>query len=302
MEKITINSTVGNIRLDKILASELEELSRTQIQEWISNGHVVVNHKVEKASYKVKIGDCIEIDVPKHVELDVEPEDIPLDIVYEDSDVIVINKPSGMTVHPSSGVMSGTLVNALLYHCKDLSGINGVNRPGIVHRIDKETSGLLMVAKNDKAHKSLSEQLKDHSVTRRYVALVHGSIPHEHGKIDAPIGRDSKDRQKMAVTKQNAKEAVTNFRVLERYKDMCLIECRLETGRTHQIRVHLSYIGYPVYGDPKYGLRKDDTTYGQYLHAKILGFVHPTTGKYMEFDSELPSYFKQKIAELEEVL
>lgn len=302
MEKITINSTVGNIRLDKILASELEELSRTQIQEWISNGHVVVNHKVEKASYKVKIGDCIEIDVPKHVELDVEPEDIPLDIVYEDSDVIVINKPSGMIVHPSSGVVSGTLVNALLYHCKDLSGINGVNRPGIVHRIDKETSGLLMVAKNDKAHKSLSEQLKDHSVTRRYVALVHGSIPHEHGKIDAPIGRDSKDRQKMAVTKQNAKEAVTNFRVLERFKDMCLIECRLETGRTHQIRVHLSYIGYPVYGDPKYGLRKDDTTYGQYLHAKILGFVHPTTGKYMEFDSELPDYFKQKKAELEEVL
>ncbi|MFV0395798.1 MAG: RluA family pseudouridine synthase, partial [Coprobacillaceae bacterium] len=189
---------------------------------------------------------------------------------------------------------------ALLFHCKDLSGINGVHRPGIVHRIDKETSGLLMVAKNDKAHKNLSEQLKEHSVVRRYIALVHGSIPHEHGKIDAPIGRDSKDRQKMAVTENNSKRAVTNFTVIERFTDMCLVECRLETGRTHQIRVHLGYIGYPVYGDPKYGKRKDDQSHGQYLHAKILGFVHPTTNEYMEFDSDLPDYFETKIEELEE--
>lgn len=302
MEKITINITEEQSgRLDKLLANHLVEMSRTQLQEWISNGHVLINDKIEKASYKVKVGDVICIDVPENEELDIEPENIPLDIVYEDSDVVVVNKPSGMIVHPSLGIVSGTLVNALLYHCKDLSGINGVNRPGIVHRIDKETSGLIMVAKNDKAHQSLCEQLKEHSVTRRYVALVHGSIPHEYGKIDAPIGRDSKDRQKMAVTKTNSKEAVTNFTVIERFQDMCLVECRLETGRTHQIRVHLSYIGYPVYGDPKYGKRKDDTTHGQYLHAKILGFVHPTTNEYMEFDSDLPDYFEQKIEELEEL-
>lgn len=302
MEKITISiDELQSGRLDKLLASHLVDMSRTQLQEWISNGHVLINGNIEKASYKVKVGDEIVIDVPENEDLDIEPEDIPLDIVYEDSDVIVVNKPSGMIVHPSLGIVSGTLVNALLFHCKDLSGINGVNRPGIVHRIDKETSGLIMVAKNDKAHQSLSLQLKDHTVTRRYIALVHGSIPHEFGKIDAPIGRDSKDRQKMAVTKVNSKEAVTNFTVIERFKDMCLVECRLETGRTHQIRVHLAYIGYPVYGDPKYGKRKDDTTYGQYLHAKILGFVHPTTNEYMEFDSDLPDYFEQKIEELEEL-
>lgn len=300
MEKMLINIEQENVRLDKILSSLLEEMSRTQLQDWIVEGHVKVNGKKEKASYKVKMGDVVEIEVPENENLDIEPEDIPLNIIYEDSDVIVVNKPSGMIVHPSVGITSGTLVNALLYHCKDLSGINGVNRPGIVHRIDKDTSGLLMIAKNDKAHKSLSEQLKEHSVTRRYIALVHGSIPHEHGKVDAPIGRDSKDRQKMAVTKMNSKDAVTNFRVIERFGDMSLIECRLETGRTHQIRVHMAYIGYPVYGDPKYGLRKDDQTYGQYLHAKILGFIHPTTEEYMEFDSELPEYFEQKIEDLEE--
>lgn len=302
MEKITISvSELQSGRLDKLLASHLEDMSRTLLQEWITNGHVLINGGIEKASYKVKVGDEIVVDVPENENLDIEAEDIPLDIIYEDSDVIVVNKPSGMIVHPSLGIVSGTLVNALLFHCKDLSGINGVNRPGIVHRIDKETSGLIMVAKNDKAHQSLSLQLKEHTVIRRYVALVHGSIPHEYGKIDAPIGRDSKDRQKMAVTKVNSKEAVTNFTVIDRFKDMCLVECRLETGRTHQIRVHLAYIGYPVYGDPKYGKRKDDITYGQYLHAKILGFVHPTTNEYMEFDSDLPDYFEQKIEELEEL-
>lgn len=298
MSEVSFVVDVNNIRLDRFLSGRLENASRTLIQDYISNGYVQVNQKIEKASYKVKIDDMITVQIPKNTELDILPEEIPLDIVYEDHDVIVINKPSGMIVHPSSGITSGTLVNALLYHCNDLSGINGITRPGIVHRIDKETSGLLMVAKNDHAHASLSKQLKDHTVTRKYIALVHGSIPHEFGKIDAPIGRDEKDRQKMAVTKKNSKEAITNFRVLKHYQDMTLIECRLETGRTHQIRVHLSYIGYPVYGDPKYGKRKDDTTYGQYLHAKTLGFVHPSTNEYMEFDSSLPDFFQEKLEEL----
>ena len=266
----------------------------------INQGLVLVNQKMEKPSYKIKIGDQIEIIVVDNTDLDLEPENIPLNIVYEDDDIIVVDKPSGMIVHPSPGIVHGTLVNALLYHCDDLSGINGVNRPGIVHRIDKETSGLLVVAKNDHAHRMLSQQLRNHDMTRSYIALVHGLIPHQHGKVDAPIGRDSKDRQKMAVTMHNSKRAVTNFTVLRRYRSMSLIECRLETGRTHQIRVHMSYIGYPVYGDPKYGWRKDDQTYGQFLHAKKLGFIHPTTNKYMEFESELPEYFKQKLIQLQE--
>ena len=266
----------------------------------INHGLVLVNQKMEKPSYKIKIGDQIEIIVVDNTDLDLEPENIPLNIVYEDNDIIVVDKPSGMIVHPSPGIVHGTLVNALLYHCDDLSGINGVNRPGIVHRIDKETSGLLVVDKNDHAHRMLSQQLRNHDMTRSYIALVHGLIPHQHGKVDAPIGRDSKDRQKMAVTMHNSKRAVTNFTVLRRYRSMSLIECRLETGRTHQIRVHMSYIGYPVYGDPKYGWRKDDQTYGQFLHAKKLGFIHPTTNKYMEFESELPEYFKQKLIQLQE--
>ncbi len=297
MEKRRLEISEENIRLDKFIMNEIPELSRTIIQEYIKDGNVLVNGKVEKASYKVKFNDDVEVTIPDNKDMDVLPEDIPLDIAYEDSDVIVVDKPSGMIVHPSAGIYSGTLVNALLYHCKDLSGINGVNRPGIVHRIDKETSGLLMIAKNDKAHQSLSEQLKEHSVVRRYVALVHGVIPHTHGKINAPIGRDVNDRQKMAVTKVNSKEAITNFTVLERFDDMTLIECRLETGRTHQIRVHMSYIGYPVYGDPKYGKKKDDQSHGQLLHARILGFIHPTTGEYMEFTSPLPDYFQAKLKE-----
>lgn len=290
------------LRLDKVLTSELTDLSRTQVQDWINSGCILVNGKVEKASYKTKLDDEIIINVPENKNLDINPENIEIEVVYEDNDVIVVNKPSGMIVHPSQGIVSGTLVNALLYHCKDLSGINGVNRPGIVHRIDKETSGLLVVAKNDKAHQALSNQLKDHEVSRKYVALVHGVIPHEYGKINAPIGRDSKDRQKMAVTKHNGKDAVTNFAVIERYGDKTLIECRLETGRTHQIRVHLSYIGYPVYGDPKYGKRKDDFTHGQYLHAKILGFTHPTTNEYVEFECDIPDYFQERINELQKEL
>ncbi len=301
MEKINIVvEENANWRLDKIVAKKMPEFSRTRIQEMINQGLVLVNQKMEKPSYKIRIGDQIEIIVVDNTDLDLEPENIPLNIVYEDNDIIVVDKPSGMIVHPSPGIVHGTLVNALLYHCNDLSGINGVNRPGIVHRIDKETSGLLVVAKNDHAHRMLSQQLRNHDMTRSYIALVHGLIPHQHGKVDAPIGRDSKDRQKMAVTMHNSKRAVTNFTVLRRYRSMSLIECRLETGRTHQIRVHMSYIGYPVYGDPKYGWRKDDQTYGQFLHAKKLGFIHPTTNKYMEFESELPEYFKQKLIQLQE--
>lgn len=296
--KIRIIEEQSGKRIDKVLAQMLPDFSRTQIQQLITGGHVCVNDKVVKASYKVESQDEVLVHIPEPESSDILPENIPLKIVYEDQDVIVVDKPSGMIVHPSAGIYTGTLVNALLYHCQDLSGINGVMRPGIVHRIDKETSGLLMVAKNDMAHQSLSEQLQEHTVTRRYLALVHGLIPHEFGRIEAPIGRDPHDRQKMTCTDKNAKEAITNFKVLERFKDMSLVECRLETGRTHQIRVHMQYIGYPVYGDPQYGLRRDDTTHGQYLHAKILGFIHPRTGEEMYFESDLPDYFEEKLTEL----
>ena len=300
METIKITVEIENVgqRLDKFLTLNLKKMSRTQIQQLIHNKNVMINDKVVKASYKVEAGDICCIMIPEPENTDILPEDIPLDIVYEDQDVVVVNKPTGMIVHPSAGIYSGTLVNALLYHCHDLSGINGVMRPGIVHRIDKETSGLLMVAKNDMAHQSLSQQLQEHTVVRRYIALVHGLIPHEFGRIEAPIGRDPHDRQKMTCTDKNAKEAITNFKVIERFKDMSLVECRLETGRTHQIRVHMQYIGYPVYGDPQYGLRRDDTTYGQYLHAKVLGFIHPRTHEEMYFESDLPDFFVKKISEL----
>lgn len=287
-------------RLDKYLNIVFPDYSRTKIQDMIKKGNIKINGKVEKASYKVCENDNVEILIEDPVACDILPENIPLDIVYEDDDVIIINKPSGLIVHPSAGIYTGTLVNALLYHCKDLSGINGVQRPGIVHRIDKETSGLLMVAKNDNAHQSLSEQLQEHSVVRRYWALVHGVIPHDYGRIEAPIGRDTNDRKKMCCTDKNSKEAITNFKVLERFDKMTLVECKLETGRTHQIRVHMSYIGYPVFGDPLYGKRKDDTSNGQYLHAKILGFKHPVTGEELLFDSELPEYFERKLNELKE--
>lgn len=296
--EIVVTNEYINERLDKYLAGVLVDLSRTRLQQFIAEGHILVNGKVEKSSYKLQNNDLIEIELPEDKEMDIEAEDIPLDVIYEDNDVIVVNKPTGMIVHPSVGINSGTLVNALLYHCKDLSGINGVIRPGIVHRIDKETSGLLMVAKNDFAHRNLSEQLREHSVERKYVAIVHGVINHEFGKVNAPIGRDPKDRQKMTVTDINAKEACTNFRVIERFKDATLIECRLETGRTHQIRVHMQFIGHPVFGDPKYGYKKDDCSFGQYLHAKTLGFVHPSTGEMVSFDSPLPKEFDELINKL----
>lgn len=288
----------AKMRLDKYLAANEESLSRSRIQSLVEEGQVRVNGNVQKANYKVKANDAIVLEVEDDRELEVEPENIPLDIRYEDEDVIVINKPKGMVVHPANGNQNGTLVNALLYHCKDLSGINGVLRPGIVHRIDKDTTGLLIVAKNDMAHTSLSKQLQTKTVNRLYYALVHGVIPHDFGTIDAPIGRDVNDRQKMAVTATNSKDARTHFKVIERFKEYTLVECRLETGRTHQIRVHMQYIGHPVVGDEKYSYRKTMKTGGQLLHAHQLTFVHPRTNETMTIEAPLPAQFEEILEEL----
>ncbi|WDV07713.1 RluA family pseudouridine synthase [Lysinibacillus irui] len=293
----TIEEQQQGERIDKALSSLQTEWSRTQIGNWISEGIIQVNGEAVKAKYKVKAGDIIAIDVPEVEELDVVAENLDLDIFYEDADVLVVNKPKGMVVHPAPGHMTGTLVNGLMYHCKDLSGINGVLRPGIVHRIDKDTSGLLMVAKNDTAHESLVNQLVNKTVTRKYIALVHGHIAHDKGTIDAPIGRDQKDRQKQAVV-DNGKHAVTHFQVVERFGDYTLVECRLETGRTHQIRVHMNYIGFPLVGDPKYGPKKTIDFGGQVLHAATLGFDHPSSGEYLEFEVPLPADYEQLLKDL----
>lgn len=295
MDKYTyqIDEEKKGLRIDKALSELNEEWSRNQVQLWIKEGHVLVNGSTVKTNYKASAGDNIEVEIPELMELDAVPEEMDLDIYYEDADVLVVNKPSGMVVHPAPGHTSGTLVNGLMAHCKDLSGINGVMRPGIVHRIDKDTSGLLMVAKNDKAHESLVKQLVEKTVTRKYQAVVHGVIPHDYGTIDAPIGRDKKDRQSMTVTEENARTAVTHFRVMERFKAFTLVECQLETGRTHQIRVHMKYIGFPLAGDPKYGPRKTLPLNGQALHAGVLGFVHPRTEEYMEFEAPLPAEFTE---------
>ncbi|EGQ27260.1 ribosomal large subunit pseudouridine synthase D [Sporosarcina newyorkensis 2681] len=288
--------TAGN-RIDKALALLQPDWSRTQIQQWVKDERIQVNGSFIKSNYKVKTGDVVSVEQPEPEAYDIEAEDLNLEIVYEDQDVLVVNKPVGMVVHPSPGHLSGTLVNGLMHQCTDLSGINGVMRPGIVHRIDKDTSGLLMVAKNDKAHVSLVDQLVEKSVNRVYTALVHGHIPHDNGTIDAPIGRDPRDRQKMAVV-DNGKNAVTHFKVLERFGDYTLVECRLETGRTHQIRVHMKYIGYPLVGDPKYSPRKTIDYGGQVLHAGTVGFQHPSTGEYMEFTAPLPENYQQLLNEL----
>lgn len=285
-------------RVDKLLTDINPERSRSQIQSWIADGYVEVNGSKVKANYKCETGDRIEWTIPEVVPLKIEAEDIPLEIVYEDSDLLVVNKPRGMVVHPSAGHGTGTLVNALLHHCDDLSGINGVERPGIVHRIDKDTSGLLLVAKNDQAHLSLSEQLANREVERKYAALVHGEIPHETGMIDAPIARDPKNRQRMAVV-DNGKPAVTHFRVIKHYPDYTFVECQLETGRTHQIRVHMRYIGYPLVGDPLYGPRKTIPLGGQALHAKAVGFTHPKTGEWMYFEAEMPQILQETIEIIE---
>jgi len=275
-------------RIDKYITLQNEDWSRSQVQAWIKEGRVTVNGEPSKNNYKLQAEDEVTLRVPPPKEMTIEPEEMALEIVYEDSDVVVVNKPRGLVVHPAPGHYSGTLVNGLLAHCKDLSGINGVLRPGIVHRIDKDTSGLLMVAKNDKAHMGLAAQLKEHSVDRKYVAIVHGVIPHEMGTIDAPIGRDPKNRQQMGVVFENSKPAITHFIVLERFKEHTLVELKLETGRTHQIRVHMKYIGYPLAGDPKYGPKNTLELDGQALHAKTLGFTHPRTGERLEFEAALP--------------
>lgn len=290
----------GGVRVDRFIALCNEELSRSYIQQLITDGQVTVNGSAVKSNYKVKVNDEIELILPEVKELEAVPQKMDLNIVYEDHDVIVINKPKNMVVHPGVGNPDGTLVNGLLYHCKDLSGINGVLRPGIVHRIDKDTTGLLVVCKNDKAHESLSQQLKDKTAFRKYIALVHGVMPHEYGTIDAPIGRDEKDRQKMAVTAKNSRDAVTHFKVLKRYSKYTLLECVLETGRTHQIRVHMQYIGFPIVGDPKYSIRKTLDTNGQMLHACELSFIHPTTNEKMTFEAPLPEEFRAVLATLEE--
>ncbi|MBU3158991.1 RluA family pseudouridine synthase [Clostridium frigoris] len=297
--KVEENS-VG-MRLDVFISSELEDKSRSYIQGIIEKENATVNGKCRKSNFKLKLSDMIDLTIPDPVELNVKAEDIPLDVIYEDSDVIVINKPQDMVVHPAPGNYTGTLVNALLNHCTDLSGINGILRPGIVHRIDKDTSGALVVAKNDNAHNSLAAQLKDHSMTRSYLALVEGVIKDDEGTIDAPIGRHPKDRIKMAIV-ESGKRAVTHYKVIERFAGYTLVECNLETGRTHQIRVHMAKIGHPLVGDLIYGFKKQHFNLkGQVLHAKRLGFIHPTTNKYIEFDSPIPTYFENLITKLRNI-
>lgn len=284
-------------RLDKVLTELLPTITRSHIQQWIKEGNVSVNGETLKANYKVQPGDEIAIVEPELVSLEVLAENIPIEIVYQDEDVVVVNKAQGMVVHPSAGHQTGTLVNALMHHITDLSGINGTIRPGIVHRIDKDTSGLLMVAKNDTAHEKLAAQLKDKTSLREYVALVHGVIPHEKGTIDAPLGRSKQDRKKQDII-DGGREAVTHFTVLERFKDFTLVSLKLETGRTHQIRVHMKYIGYPLAGDPIYGPRKTLEGKGQFLHAKVLGFKHPTTDEFLTFEAPLPQLFEDTLTKL----
>ncbi len=299
MEKMNLTVNCQGSRLDKYLA-ENTDLSRSFLQDMIKDQKVLVNNNIAKSSYKVILGDEISLFIPDLEELDVIPQNIPLDILYEDEDIIVINKAKGMVVHPSCGHPDGTLVNALLYHCHDLSGINGKLRPGIVHRIDKDTSGCLVIAKNDKAHVQLAKQIETKQAYREYRLVVQGNIQHDDGLIDAPIGRDPKDRQKMTVIAENAKDARTHFHVLKRYGQYTYLSCRLETGRTHQIRVHMKYIQHPIIGDEKYGKKcsfKD--TKGQVLHAYKLKLIHPTKGIEMEFMAELPTYFCEILAYLE---
>jgi len=278
-------------RIDKFISDNISDISRSYAQKLIDEGFAMVVGKKVKSNYKLKAGQVIEITVPQPQTLDVAAEDIELNIIYEDSHLLVVNKQQGMVVHPAAGNYTGTLVNALMKHCGDsLSQINGVVRPGIVHRIDKDTSGLLLVAKDNKTHIGLSQQIKEHSLTRKYIALVYGNIKEDSGTIDKPIGRHQSDRKKMCITYTNSREAITHFKVLERFGEYTFVECRLETGRTHQIRVHMASISHPVMGDKVYGFKKEKYNLtGQLLHAKLLGFVHPITGEYLEFESEIPS-------------
>ncbi len=300
MEKIHLIAEHSGERIDRFLSGNLEALSRSYIQKLLKESRILVNNNTVKANYKILEGDQIDIQIPEPEILDIRPENIPLDILYEDDDILIVNKPKGMVVHPSPGHYNHTLVNAVLYHCGDrLSGINGVLRPGIVHRIDMDTTGSLLICKNDHAHQILAEQLKDHSITRKYQAVVYGNLKADSGTVDAPIGRHPIDRKKMSTKSPHGKRAVTHFTVLERFGNYTYIECTLETGRTHQIRVHMASVGHPILGDTVYGpARCPFRLQGQTLHAKTLGFVHPSTGEYMEFDAPLPEYFSALLDKL----
>lgn len=288
------------IRIDKYLSDNMEDISRSYLQKLLKDKSITVNNKAIKANYKVQEGDMVSVFVPEPEEPDILPEEIPLDILYEDDSLMVVNKPKDMVVHPSAGHTSGTLVNAVLFHCKgNLSGINGIMRPGIVHRIDKDTTGALLICKTDTCHRILAEQLKVHSITRRYRAVVQGNLKDDEGTVEGPIGRHTTDRKKMAINYKNGKEAITHYRVLERFGNATYIECRLETGRTHQIRVHMASIGHPLLGDTTYGSSKNPYhLQGQALHAMVLGFLHPVTNEYMEFTAPLPEYFLKLLEKL----
>lgn len=300
LQRLIVSPEEAGVRIDKYLAEQLPDITRSYLQKLLKDGSVQMNGKPVKTSTKTAAGAVIELTIPEPEEPEILPEDIPLDILYEDSDVILINKPKDMVVHPAAGHYTGTLVNALMYHCKgDLSGINGVLRPGIVHRIDKDTTGVLIVCKNDKAHNALAEQLKEHSITRKYRAIVCGNLKEDEGTVDAPLGRHPQDRKKMAIVRTGGKRAVTHYRVLERFGNYTYIECQLETGRTHQIRVHMASLGHPLLGDEVYGRVKSPFKLeGQTLHAMVLGFIHPTTGEYMEFEAPLPEYFEKLLEKL----
>ena len=299
-EFFTVENQDGE-RIDRYLSEELEDRSRSYIQKLIKENHVTVNQKPVKANYRLSLGDRVEIDLPEAKEPDIKPEDIPLDILYEDKDIIIVNKPKQMVVHPAPGHYSQTLVNALMYHCGfELSGINGTMRPGIVHRIDMDTTGSLVACKNDMAHQSLSKQIKEHSIRRIYVAIVHGNIKEEDGTVNAPIGRHPTERKKMSIHSRNGREAITHYQVLERFGNYTYIQCELETGRTHQIRVHMASLGHPLLGDMVYGPKKCPFPHlqGQTLHARTLGIIHPRTGEYLEVNAPLPAYFIELLDKL----
>ncbi len=299
-QEFTVTAEDGGMRIDKYLSIRCEELSRSYLQKLLKEQEVLVNEKTVKSNYKVSPGEVVQLSLPEAVEPEIEAEDMELDILYEDQDIILVNKPKGMVVHPAAGHYSGTLVNGLMAHCRDsLSGINGIMRPGIVHRIDMDTTGVLIVCKNDIAHNSIAEQLKEHSITRKYYAVVHGVLKEEEGTVNAPIGRHPVDRKKMSINEKSGREAITHYRVLEHFKQFTYVECQLETGRTHQIRVHMASIGHPILGDQIYGPAKSSFRLnGQTLHAGVLGIIHPKSGAYMEFRAPLPEYFEDLLRKI----
>ncbi|MFT4007531.1 MAG: RluA family pseudouridine synthase, partial [Lacrimispora sp.] len=294
IRQFSVSEEDAGIRIDRYLSDQYQEVSRSYLQKLLKDEAVLVGGKPVKSNYKVNAGDNIELSMPEAVEPEIEAEDLDLDVLYEDKDIIIINKPKGMVVHPAAGHYSGTLVNGLMAHCRqDLSGINGIMRPGIVHRIDMDTTGVLIACKNDMAHNSIAEQLKEHSITRKYYAIVHGILKDDEGTINAPIGRHPVDRKKMSINEKNGREAITHYRVLEHFQQFTYVECQLETGRTHQIRVHMASIGHPLLGDAVYGPAKSPfRLQGQTLHAGVLGIIHPRSGEYMEFTAPLPDYFE----------